>query len=143
VIALGSPLQLSDTVTFGIISSINRKLPNTMDYIQTDATITTGNSGGPLINLDGNVVGMNTMIAGFGIGFAIPSRVLKSFSNEIFSNMDKYSSKNIVGKRINFIGIKLFTIDELSADLLEKMGIKGVSSGCFVSSVVPNSPAHK
>lgn len=123
-----------------------------MDYVQTDVSVNVGNSGGPLINLDGYVVGMNTMSAaslsanmfsGTGISFAIPSSVLKSFCSEILNDIDKYSKMSIVGKNVNFIGVKLFPIDELSTDLFIKMGITGVSCGCFVANVLPNSPADK
>ena len=79
VIAIGNPFGLGGTVTSGIISARNRAIGLTRyeDYIQTDASINQGNSGGPLFNMDGNVIGINTAILGqsgsIGIGFAIPS----------------------------------------------------------------------
>ena len=84
VLAIGNPLGLNQTVTAGIVSAKGRSLgiSDVRDFIQTDAAINRGNSGGPLVNIDGRVVGMNTAIASgsggnIGIGFAIPSSVLK------------------------------------------------------------------
>ena len=81
VIAIGNPFGLGGTVTAGIVSARNRSigLSRYEDYIQTDASINQGNSGGPLFNLDGDVIGINTAILGqsgsIGIGFAIPSNL--------------------------------------------------------------------
>jgi len=86
VLAIGNPLGLMQTVTAGIVSAKGRSglgILDVEDFIQTDAAINVGNSGGPLVNIDGQVVGMNTAIAAgggrgnIGIGFAIPSSVLK------------------------------------------------------------------
>ena len=83
VIAIGNPLGLSGTVTSGIISARNRDIGMNRyeDFIQTDASINVGNSGGPLFNMDGDVIGINTAIFGrdgsIGIGFAIPSNSAK------------------------------------------------------------------
>jgi serine protease Do len=82
VVAVGSPLGLSQTVTSGILSAINRDIAmnSRVDFLQTDAPINPGNSGGPLLNLRGEVIGVNTAIAarGQGIGFAVPVGTLKT-----------------------------------------------------------------
>ena len=96
VLAIGSPFQLSQTVTAGIVSATGRANVGFADYedfIQTDAAINRGNSGGPLLSLNGEVIGMNTAIVtnnstgGYmGIGFAIPSNMIKHVMEELISN---------------------------------------------------------
>ena len=85
VIAIGNPFSLGGTVTAGIVSARNRDINSGPydNYIQTDAAINRGNSGGPLFNLDGDVIGVNTAIispsgGSIGIGFAVPSKVVQT-----------------------------------------------------------------
>lgn len=94
VLAIGSPFGLAKTVTAGIISQVRRETPNTsafQKFIQTDAAINRGNSGGPLVNMDGEVIGVNSQIATStgdynGIGFALPSAESSSVYKQIVAN---------------------------------------------------------
>uniref|UniRef100_A0A8C9ZS13 HtrA serine peptidase 3 n=1 Tax=Sander lucioperca TaxID=283035 RepID=A0A8C9ZS13_SANLU len=109
---IGSPFALQNTVTTGIVSTAQRDgkelglRDSDMDYIQTDAIINYGNSGGPLVNLDGEVIGINTLKVAAGISFAIPSDRITRFLNDSF---DKHS-KGESGKDRRFIGIRMLTI---------------------------------
>ena len=104
VIAIGNPFGLGGTVTSGIISARNRAIGLTRyeDYIQTDASINQGNSGGPLFNMDGNVIGINTAILGqsgsIGIGFAIPS----NNAEKVIDQLIKYGETKEVGLELEF-----------------------------------------
>ncbi|KAE8629036.1 hypothetical protein XENTR_v10000335 [Xenopus tropicalis] len=112
VVAIGSPFALQNTVTTGIVSTAQRDgkelglRDSDMDYVQTDAIINYGNSGGPLVNLDGEVIGINTLKVAAGISFAIPSDRITKFMTE--SQDKKYKANNDGKKR--FIGIKMLTI---------------------------------
>ena len=142
VVAMGSPLALSNTITAGIVSSVQRPSKElglhrhgNMQYIQTDAPITVGNSGGPLVNLDGEVIGVNTLTAGPGISFAIPSDFAKNFvanANKTARLEDKYA-----------IGISMLTITPDICQALQQRGVipSGVSHGVFVAQVWSSSVA--
>jgi putative serine protease PepD len=95
VVAIGSPFGLEETVTTGIVSALNRDISSTNNFtisgaIQTDAAINHGNSGGPLLNMSGQVVGINTQIesdsgGNEGVGFAVPSSTISSVASKLIS----------------------------------------------------------
>lgn len=138
VIAIGNPLGLEASVTVGIVSAKGRNNLNITDFgdlIQTDAAINPGSSGGCLLNLDGSLVGLNTAIAStsggyMGIGFAIPSNILKHV-------MDQLVEKGAVTR--GFLGVAPQDLDkELAASFnLEK------AQGVLIADVVADSPAEK
>lgn len=142
--AIGSPFALQNTVTTGIVSTAQRDgrelglRDSDMDYVQTDAIINYGNSGGPLVNLDGEVIGINTLKVAAGISFAIPSDRITKFMT------DTHDKKFKDGKK-RFIGIKMLTITPtLVQELkLNNPDFPDVSSGIYVHEVVPNSPAQR
>nr|XP_020661434.1 serine protease HTRA3 [Pogona vitticeps] len=143
VVAIGSPFALQNTVTTGIVSTTQRDgkelglKDSDMDYIQTDAIINYGNSGGPLVNLDGEVIGINTLKVTAGISFAIPSDRIARFLSE---NYDKQSKD---GKK--FIGIRMMTITPVLVEELKlnNPDFPDVSSGIYVHEVIPNSPSQR
>uniref|UniRef100_A0A4W5N1M7 HtrA serine peptidase 1a n=1 Tax=Hucho hucho TaxID=62062 RepID=A0A4W5N1M7_9TELE len=112
VVAIGSPFSLQNTVTTGIVSTTQRGgkelgLRNSeMEYIQTDAIINYGNSGGPLVNLDGEVIGINTLKVTAGISFAIPSDKIQEFLTESY---DRQSRGRAVAKK-RYIGVRMMTL---------------------------------
>ena len=138
VIAIGNPFGFGGTVTSGIISSRNRDIGLTRydDFIQTDASINQGNSGGPLFDLTGKVIGINTAIiapgqsGSIGIGFAIPS----NSASKVIDQLIKYGET----KR-GWLGVRIQEVTKEIADLenLEK------PEGALVASVSENSPADK
>lgn len=139
-IAIGNPFgRLEGTVTVGVISakgrsalSIQGGTPALQDFIQTDASINFGNSGGPLVNIDGEAIGMNTAInpLGQGIGFAIPINMVKHVAGEIIAH----------GKvSWGYLGILPQEIDK---DMAEALGVEA-KTGILVGSVVENSPADE
>ncbi|KAJ6668503.1 hypothetical protein lerEdw1_011985, partial [Lerista edwardsae] len=144
VVAIGSPFALQNTVTTGIVSTAQRDgkelgfKDSDMDYVQTDAIINYGNSGGPLVNLDGEVIGINTLKVTAGISFAIPSDRIARFLSE---NHDKHSKD---GKK-RFIGIRMLTITPVLVEELKlnNPDFPDVSSGIYVHEVVPNSPSQR
>ncbi len=136
VIAIGNPFGLGGTVTAGIISARNRSigLSRYEDYIQTDASINQGNSGGPLFNMDGDVVGINTAILGqsgsIGIGFAIPS----NSAQKVIKQLIEFGET----KR-GWLGVRIQTVTKDIADV-EKLD---EPRGALVASVAENSPSDK
>jgi serine protease Do len=138
VVAIGNPFGLGGTVTSGIISARNRDINLTRydDFIQTDASINQGNSGGPLFNLDGDVIGINTAIiapgqsGSIGIGFAIPSNA----ASNVITQLIKYGET----KR-GWLGVRIQQVTKEIADV-EKLKN---TEGALVASVGEESPAKK
>lgn len=137
VLAVGSPYGLSRTVTAGIISAKGRRGlavgSRYQDFLQTDAAVNPGNSGGPLVNMQGEVVGINTAIYGRayqGISFAIASDIAKSV-------YDRLRKTGRVDR--GWLGVQLQEIDERLAARLRLKDARGA----LVSAVIPNSPAEK
>jgi len=138
VLAIGNPLGLSHTVTAGIVSAKGRSgfgLAYFENFIQTDAAINFGNSGGPLINLDAKVVGINTAIVGsggnIGIGFAIPINMAKNIYDQLLKS-------GTVSR--GYIGIKY---GELESEIASGLGLKEDTKGIYVIEVMEDSPAEK
>nr|KAF6373876.1 HtrA serine peptidase 4 [Pipistrellus kuhlii] len=147
VVALGSPFSLQNTVTAGIVSTTQRGgkelglEDSDMDYIQTDAIINHGNSGGPLVNLDGDVIGINTLKVTAGISFAIPSDRIREFLAEFHERQLK--GKKALSQR-KYLGLRMLP---LSMNLLREMKRQDpdfpvVSSGVFVYEVIQGTAAE-
>ena len=134
VMAIGNPFGLGYTVTSGIISAKGRSLGLGAydDFLQTDAPLNLGNSGGPLFNLNGEVIGVNTAISarGQGIGFAIPINLASNVINQL-----KDSGKVVRG----WLGV---IIQEITPELAEGIGLDG-TDGALIAEVSPDSPADK
>jgi len=138
VIAIGNPYGFGGTVTSGIISSRNRDIGLTRydDFIQTDASINQGNSGGPLFNLDGEVIGINTAIiapgqsGSIGIGFAIPSNSASKVINQLIKFGE--TKRGWLGVRIQQVTKEIAEVEKLEKP-----------EGALVASVSENSPADK
>jgi serine protease Do len=132
VIAIGSPLGLDHTVTAGIVSAKGRNIQSGSydDFLQTDASINRGNSGGPLLNMNGEVVGINTAIAqrAQGIGFAIPSSLAKRIIGDLREH--KKVSRG-------WLGVTIQNVDPATAKALELPEAKGA----LVNSVLEGQPA--
>jgi len=135
VVAMGNPFGLSSTVTAGIVSAVSRDIGAVPydQFIQVDAPINQGNSGGPLFTQDGKVIGMNTAIlsptgGSVGIGFAIPSDVIRTVSAEL-----QKDGKVVRG----YVGVEAQQIDPGTA---QAMHLKA-NSGALLAGVQPDSPA--
>lgn len=135
VIAIGNPFGLGGTVTAGIVSALNRDIyaGNYDDFIQTDAAINRGNSGGPLFNLDGEVVGVNSAIispsgASVGIGFAVPASTVKPIVAQIL----EYGET-----RRGWIGVRIQTV---TPEIADSLGL-GSTRGALVAGVSADGPA--
>ena len=137
-IAIGNPLGLGGTVTAGIISAISRDLRGSSPYVkflQTDASINRGNSGGPLFNVEGKVIGINTAIisqtgGSIGLGFAIPSNSAKKIVQQL---------KEFGRTKRGWLGVQ---IQPVSKDFAESLGLEN-EKGAFVSNVNPKGPSKK
>ena len=135
VMAIGNPFGLGGTVTVGIISAKKRDINSGPydDFLQTDAAINRGNSGGPLFNMDGEVIGVNTAIisptgGSIGIGFAVPS-------NSAVQVVDQL--KQFGETRRGWLGVH---VQNVTGELAESLGLKE-PSGALVASITPGSPA--
>ncbi|KAM9811031.1 serine protease HTRA1B-like [Neosynchiropus ocellatus] len=167
VVAIGSPFSLQNTITTGIISTVQRKgqelgfKDSNMDYIQTDAHINYGNSGGPLVNLDGDVIGMNTLKVAAGISFAIPANRIRQFLSESYSRRVSGESSLILQchretqlesltlfsglkeQEKKYIGVRMLQLTpSVIQDLKGRSSeFPDVSSGVYVYEVVPGAAA--
>ena len=137
VLAIGNPFGLGGSVTAGIVSARARDINSGPydDYIQTDASINRGNSGGPLLNMNGEVVGINTAIyspsgGSIGIGFAVPS----SLAKPVIDDLKAYGKT-----RRGWIGVRIQTVDK---ELAESLGLKE-AKGALVAAVDKDGPADK
>ncbi len=137
VLAIGNPFGLGGTVTAGIVSARGRDINQGPydNFIQTDAPINRGNSGGPLFNMDGEVIGMNTAIyspsgGSIGIGFSIPSNLVRT----VVAQLRKYGHA-----RRGWLGVK---IQQVTPEIAESLGLKQ-DEGALVAGVEDNGPAQK
>ncbi|MFC3691906.1 DegQ family serine endoprotease [Chenggangzhangella methanolivorans] len=138
VLAIGNPFGLGGSVSAGIVSARNRNINSGPydNFIQTDAAINRGNSGGPLFNTDGDVVGINTAIispsgGSIGIGFSVPSTIAKNVVDQILQFGET---------RRGWIGVR---IQEVTDDIAESLGIKGPDKGALIAGVNDDGPAAK
>lgn len=135
MIAIGNPFSLGGTVTAGIVSARNRDIDSSPygSYIQTDAAINRGNSGGPLFNLDGEVIGVNTLIisptgGSIGIGFAVPSKTVVAVVDQL---------RQFGELRRGWLGVR---IQQVTDEIAESLNIKP-ARGALVAGVEEKGPA--
>ncbi len=137
VLAIGNPFGLGGSVSVGIISAKSRDINSGPydDYLQTDAAINKGNSGGPLFNMNGEVIGVNTAIisptgGSIGIGFAVPSDTV----SKVIEQLKQYGEV-----RRGWLGVKIQTV---TGDIAETLGLPE-NTGALIAAVTPDSPASK
>ena len=138
VVAIGNPFGIGQTVTSGIVSALGRaglNRNNYEDFIQTDAAINLGNSGGALVDMEGNLIGINTAIisgngGSNGIGFAVPADMLQAVMEHL--ELDGEVRRGLLGVQISNVTPEVVAALEV-----------GVSSGALVTSVVPDSAAER
>ncbi|RXF74350.1 DegQ family serine endoprotease [Hansschlegelia zhihuaiae] len=138
VLAIGNPFGLGGSVSAGIVSARNRNINSGPydNFIQTDAAINRGNSGGPLFNMAGEVVGINTAIispsgGSIGIGFSVPSTIAKGVVDQLLSFGET---------RRGWIGVR---IQEVTDDIAESLGVKGPDKGALIAGMNDDGPAAK
>lgn len=135
--AIGAPFDLPYTFTVGVVSAKGRSnlidTPDYQEYLQTDASINPGNSGGPLCDIDGKVVGVNTLISGMnrGLGFAIPMNMAKSAADQLIAT-GKVSRP--------WLGISIESLDE---NEMLRSQFPDLSDGVVVRDIQPNTPAYQ
>ncbi len=137
VVAIGNPLGLSSSISVGVVSALNRDMNDTMfdDYIQTDAAINKGNSGGPLFNMKGEVIGVNWALVApgdsgsVGLGLAIPA----NDAAFVVAQMQRYGRF-----RAGFIGVRL---QQLSPELAAALGLRHTAGG-IITELFPQGPAQ-
>lgn len=144
VVAMGCPLSLQNTITAGIVSCVDRKSSDLglggmrREYLQTDCAINAGNSGGPLVNVDGEVVGVNIMkvLAADGLGFAVPI-------DSVTKIIDHFKNRGRVIRP--WLGLKMLDLNDMVVAQLQERdpSFPKVNKGVLVSMVTPGSPADR
>jgi serine protease Do len=137
VMAIGNPFGLGGTVTVGVISATRRDINSGLydEFLQTDAAINRGNSGGPLFNMEGEVIGINTAIisptgGSIGIGFAVPS----NSANQVVAQLKDFGET-----RRGWLGVRIQTVTD---EIAESLGLQEIG-GALVANVTPDGPAAK